>query len=97
VFAQKLKVTLVARGIEIPAPQAWLDQFFMRDFTGSSAFDETLVAGEGKLEAGFGVEPDRARAEFEKWLRGRKMFAAEAEVVVAKETSGPRMNTDERG
>jgi hypothetical protein len=84
VFAQKLKVTLVAGGVEIPAPQAWLDQFFMRDFTGSSAFDETLVTGEGELEAGFGVNPDEARAEFKKWLRGRRMIAAEAEVVVKK-------------
>ncbi len=83
-FAQKLRVTLVAGGVEIPAPQAWLDQFFMRDFTGSSAFDQTLVAGDGELEAGFGVEPGEARAQFEKWLRGRRMIAAEAEVMVKK-------------
>ena len=81
-FAQKLKVMLVAGGVEIPAPQAWLDQFFMRDFTGSSAFDQTLVAGDGVLEAGFGVEPGEARARFETWLRGRRMIAPEAEVVV---------------
>ncbi len=94
-FAQKLRVTLVAGGVEIPAPQAWLDQFFMRDFTGSSAFDETLVRGEGEMEAGFGVEPAEAKAQFERWLRGRKMIAAEAEVVVEKgKTLGP---AEERG
>ncbi|HEY1204999.1 MAG: hypothetical protein ABSH46_13640 [Bryobacteraceae bacterium] len=81
-FAQKLRVALVAGGVEIPAPKAWLDQFFMRDFTGSSAFDETLAAGDGELEAGFGVEPSEARAQFEKWLRGRKMIGPEAEVSV---------------
>ena len=96
-FAQRLRVTLVAGGVEVPAPQAWLDQFFMRDFTGSSAFDETLVGGDGELEAGFGVEPAEARAQFEKWLRGRRMIAAEAEVVVVEKTLGPRMNTDEHG
>lgn len=79
-FAQRLKVTLVAGGVEIPAPKAWLDQFFMRDFTGVSAFDETLVAGEGELEAGFGVEASEARSQFEKWLRGRKMIAPEVRV-----------------
>lgn len=82
-FAQKLRVTLVAGGVEIPAPQAWLDQFFMRDFTGSSAFDETLVGSDGELEAGFAVSPDAAKTALEKWLRGRKMIAPEAEVVVA--------------
>ena len=84
-FAQKLRVTVVAGGVETPAPQAWLEQFFMRDFTGSSSFDETLVEGEGELEAGFGVSPDAAKAALEKWLRGRKLIAPEAEVVV-----GPR-------
>ncbi len=85
-FAQKLRVTLVAGGVETPAPRAWLEQFFMRDFTGSSAFDQTLVAGDGALEAGFGVEPLEAGAQFERWLRGRRMIAAEAEVVVKLET-----------
>jgi hypothetical protein len=82
VFAQKLKVTLAAGGVEIAAPRAWLDQFFMRDFTGSGAFDETLVTGDGELEAGFGVESADVKSRFEQWLRGRKMIAPEAEVVV---------------
>jgi hypothetical protein len=43
-------------------------------------FDETLVAGEGSIEAGFGVSPDEVRSQFEQWLRGRKMIAPEAEV-----------------
>jgi hypothetical protein len=81
-FAQKLRVTLTAGGVEVPAPRAWLDQFFMRDFTGPSSFDETLVTGDGELEAGFGVKPDDAKAQFEKWLRGRRMIAAAAEVGV---------------
>ena len=79
-FAQKLSVTVREEGVERAAPRAWLEQFFMRDFTGSSAFDETLVTGEGELEAGFGVETEEVRAQFEKWLRGRKMIAPEAEV-----------------
>jgi hypothetical protein len=80
VFAQKIRVSLVAGGVEVPAPRAWVDRFFMRDFTGSGLFDETLVAGEGSIEAGFGVSPDEVRSQFEQWLRGRKMIAPEAEV-----------------
>ena len=81
-FAQKLRVTVTAGGVEAPAPRAWLEQFFMRDFTGSSAFDETLVTGEGELEAGFGVRAEEAKAEFERWLRGRKMIGERDEVRV---------------
>jgi len=82
VFGQKLTVTLVTGGTEAPAPRAWLEQFFMRDFTGPSAFDETLVTGDGEMEAGFGVEPEEARALLEKWLRGRKTIGPETELRV---------------
>ncbi len=81
-FAQKLKVTLTAGGVEVPVPRSWLEQFFMRDFTGSSAFDETLVTADGELEAGLAVRPEEAQAQFEKWLRGRRMIAADAVVGV---------------
>jgi hypothetical protein len=97
VFAQKLRVTLRAEGVETPAPQAWLEQFFMRDFTGSSAFDETLVTGDGELEAGFSVRPEEARAKFERWLRGRKTIAAEAEVEVRASPAGPKQHGTQQG
>jgi hypothetical protein len=84
VFAQKLRVSLVAGGVEVPAPRAWLGQFFMRDFTGPGSFDETLAAGDGLLEAGFAVSPDEVKKQFEQWLRGRKMIAPEAEVRCSK-------------
>jgi len=59
-----------------------MDQFFLRDFTGSSAFDETLPAADGVLEAGFAVNPEEVRSQFEKWLRGRKMIPPQAELTV---------------
>ena len=81
-FARKLRVTLRGEGGESPAPKAWMDQFFLRDFTGSSAFDETLPAADGVLEAGFAVNPEEVRSQFEKWLRGRKMIPPQAELTV---------------
>jgi len=82
-FARKLTIRLRGEGGESPVPKAWLDQFFMRNFTGSSAFDETLPAGDGVLEAGFQVDPEDVRSQFEKWLRGRKMIPAGTELTVS--------------
>lgn len=87
-FARKLALTLSGA----PVPKAWLDQFFMRDFTGCSAFDETLPAGDGKLEASFRVDPEELKAQFEEWLRGRKMIGPDAELAVQlhpKDTETP--------
>lgn len=81
-FASLLRVTLRGAAEEKLAPKEWLDQFFMRDFTGHRAFDETLVVGDGLLEAGFLVSPDSVRQHFEKWLRGRKMLPPETGVSV---------------
>ena len=73
-FARKLRLELVEAGASRPAPKDWLDQFFMRNFIGLSAFDETLVTGEGRLEVGIDVEPAVVQEYFEKWLRGRKLI-----------------------
>ena len=81
-FARKLSLTLVREGQATPVPKGWLDQFFMRDFTGYGAFDQTLPAADGILEAGFAVEAAQVRAQFEKWLRGRRMIPADTELVV---------------
>ena len=82
-FARKLKLELETAGERQPVPRAWLEQFFLRDFTGYSAFDETLPAGDGMLEAGFRVNEAEVRAQFEKWLRGRRMIDAGTELRLA--------------
>ena len=74
-FARKLRIEVAGQAGVRPVPKDWLDQFFMRNFTGLSAFDETLVTGDGELEAGLGVEPELVRDHLEKWLRGRKLLA----------------------
>jgi hypothetical protein len=43
----------------------------MRNFTGSAEFDDTLPTGEGQLEAGFRVEPDRLAEALSAWLTKR--------------------------
>lgn len=58
-----------------PVPKPWLDQFFMRDFTGERAFDETLPLADGLVEAGRSVAPEEAAARLEQWLRRRKQIS----------------------
>jgi len=43
----------------------------MRNFTGSAEFDDTLPTGEGTLEAGSKVDPERLAAAFGEWLTKR--------------------------
>ena len=81
-FARKLRVEVVERDQARPAPKEWLDQFFMRNFIGLSAFDEVLVTGEGEMETGLGVDPQEVKQRFEEWLRGRKLMAAGARLEV---------------
>ncbi len=76
-FARTLSLELEKGGMSRPVPQAWLAAFFMRDFTGHRVFDDTLVAGDGRLEAGWKVDPAEIEARFLEWLRGRKMICRE--------------------
>ena len=81
-FARRLRLTLHLTGSEAPVPAAWLEQFFMRDFTGRSGFENTLVAGDGLLETGLEVSAEAVQEQFEQWVRGRRMIPPEASVVV---------------
>lgn len=81
-YARKLQLTLTGDGADRPVPKAWLDQFFMRNFTGYSAFDDTLPTADGLLETGTAVEAGEVKEQFEKWLKGRKMIAPETQLNV---------------
>ncbi len=81
-FARKLRLELTDGETARPAPKQWLDQFFMRNFIGLSAFDETLVTGDGEMETGLAVDPAVVGEQFEKWLRGRKLIGAETRLEV---------------
>jgi hypothetical protein len=62
-------------------PIAWLDSFFMRSFTGRSAFDETLPVADGLIEVGSGVDLQALRVDLEDWLTRR--FGAGKQVTLA--------------
>ena len=81
-FATRLRLTLCGPSGQSPVPKAWLDRYFMRNFLGPSAFDETLSVDEGLLEAGVSVKPGVVRDEFEKWLRGRKLISPDTHLRV---------------
>jgi hypothetical protein len=86
-FARRLALLVLEADTERPVPKAWLDQFFMRSFTGHSAFDHVLPVADGLVEAGFEVDPELARQSLDQWLRGRKTISSDARVVL-RETAG---------
>lgn len=66
-----MSVEIVIAGERKPCPLDWLDSFFMRNFTGSAEFDDTLPIAEGRLEAGLRVDPARLAAALGDWLTKR--------------------------
>jgi hypothetical protein len=77
-FARKIRVEVLEPGGIRPCPLDWLDNYSMRNFTGRSAFDETLPVADGILEAGFAVELAPLQADMEDWLT--KKFGGGARV-----------------
>lgn len=71
-YARKLHAEMEIDGERRrPVPLDWLDSFCMRNFTGSAEFDDTLPTGEGRLEAGLNVEPERLAAAMSRWFTKR--------------------------
>jgi hypothetical protein len=70
-YARKLRVETVIEGERRAAPLDWLDNFCMRNFTGSAEFDDTLPTGEGQLEAGLRVDPSRLARAMSEWFTKR--------------------------
>jgi hypothetical protein len=70
-YARKIRADVVIGTERTPAPLEWLDSFCMRNFTGTSEFDDTLPTGEGALEAGLSIEPQRLAAAMSEWFTKR--------------------------
>ncbi|HTZ72865.1 MAG TPA: hypothetical protein VMB47_03015 [Candidatus Aquilonibacter sp.] len=70
-YARKLIAEIVVGGERRAMPLDWLDSFCMRNFTGSAEFDDTLPTGEGRLEAGLRVQPERLAAAMCEWFTKR--------------------------
>ena len=70
-YAQKFFVEVVVEDQKRACPLDWLDSFCMRNFTGNAEFDDTLPTGEGALEAGFRVTPERLAEALSEWFTRR--------------------------
>ncbi len=70
-FARRFRVEVVIGDERRPCPLEWLDSFAMRNFTGEAEFDDTLPVGEGLLEAGYRVNPQRLAEALGQWLTRR--------------------------
>ena len=70
-FARKLLVEIIIDGARRPCPLDWLDSFCMRNFTGSGEFDDTLSVADGRIEAGFSVQPERLAEAMSRWFTQR--------------------------
>ena len=83
-YAQKFQVKVVIRGEKRVCPQEWLDQFCMRNFTNSADFDDTLPVGDGQIEAGFRLTPERFAEGLAAWLTQRGKGEGQPVEVLAK-------------
>ena len=80
-FARKLRIERIdAEGRAHLCPIRWLDNFAMRNFTNSAAFDDTLPIADGILEIGFRVPIDRLQPAMEDWFR-RKSYLKSDEAL----------------
>jgi hypothetical protein len=70
-YAQKLVIEIIVAGERRQCPLEWLDAFCMRNFTGQAEFDDTLPIGEGMIEAGLRVVPERLAEALGEWLTRR--------------------------
>ena len=70
-YARKLEAEIVIGNERRACPLEWLDSFCMRNFTGSAEFDDTLPTGEGRLEAGLSVQPERLAEAMSEWFTKR--------------------------
>ena len=81
VYARKLRAEMRIAGERKPVPLDWLDSFCMRNFTGSVEFDDTLPTADGRLEAGFRVDPQRLAAAMSEWFTKRGKAEGAAVIV----------------
>jgi hypothetical protein len=84
-FAKKLQAEMQIGDARKPVPLDWLDSFCMRNFTGSGEFDDTLPLGDGQLEAGLGVNPERLASAMSEWFSKRGKGGGETVTVRLKE------------
>jgi hypothetical protein len=81
-FLRKLRVEYRSgEGDVRPCPVAWIDNFAMRNFTNDAIFDDTLPAGDGRIEVGLRVPEERLQRAMEDWFR-RKGYLKPGDTLV---------------
>ncbi len=84
-FARKVRIEYETEGRRQPAPQKWLDNFAMRNFTNDPIFDDTLPVADGLLELGARVPLDRLQMAMEDWFR-RKGYLRPGQALIITES-----------
>jgi hypothetical protein len=81
-FSRKFRVDYEQDGKRVACPLKWLDSFSMRNFTNASIFDDTLPVGDGLVEIGERVPPERLREAMEDWFRRKGYLPNGARLIV---------------
>jgi hypothetical protein len=84
-FVRKIRVEYEENGQRQACPLKWLDSFSMRNFTNDQVFDDTIPAGDGRLEIGSRVPLERLRAAMEDWFRRKSYLPKDAKLVVEEQ------------
>ena len=79
-FARKIRVEYEESGQLQPCPLKWIDSFSMRNFTNSSAFDDTLPIADGLIEVGARVPIAELKVAMEDWFR-KKSYLPQGSVL----------------
>jgi hypothetical protein len=79
-FARKIRVEYEESGQLQPCPLKWIDSFSMRNFTNSSAFDDTLPIADGLIEVGARVSIAELKVAMEDWFR-KKSYLPQGSVL----------------
>jgi len=81
-FSRRITVEFEENGERKACPVRWLDSFSMRNFTNDQVFDDTIPAGDGRLEIGSRVPLDRLRTSMEDWFRRKGYLQSNAKLFV---------------
>ena len=84
-FSRRLSIERIdVEGVQHACPIQWIDNFAMRNFTNDAAFDDTLPAADGILEAGTRVPLDRLGPAMEDWFRRKGYLKPDERLKVAE-------------
>ena len=81
---RKIRVEYEEGGQRKACPLKWLDSFSMRNFTNDQVFDDTIPAGDGRMEIGNSRAPGAAASFDGRLVPPEELFAGGAKLVVSE-------------